>query len=263
MKGMTKDIISLLENTQRLAVINGKPMPQVVSCVMTASETQIMTTSIVRDGLSGVATFVGHGDEIGSGTVIIPSISKVLSALKTHRGPVSLTQDEDKLRIKSKGKSTTLAASPDALAFPHTHKTVTEWHGESLERMEAVSSDGYILRDGTKVPYFATFTVESSKLKDAILSGNINGQKVAKYTLKMKDDSFSVAVGNDLYGFVETFVGDGYVSPDFEFEIEGGLENISYETLIELKLLDFREKSQGFCLVIESGSSVLFQRGLW
>ena len=118
-----EDIVKLLKNTQRMAVINGKLMPQVQACIIKPlSESVAQTVSLVRDGITSVARMTADVVQIKE-EVIVPDIEKLLGALKAHSGLVKIAQTDEKLRIKSPRKQTTLVASKDALAFPHTTLT--------------------------------------------------------------------------------------------------------------------------------------------
>ena len=263
MKGEVKQLLRLLQNTQRMAVINGKPMPQVQSCIITCGPTEANTVSIVRDGITSVSAMICDIEwkgETGDTALIVPDIAKLISALKTHSGVVTLNQTKDRLKILSAGKQTTLAANKEALAFPHTTLTVSEWRDKSQDMYDKVQYDGYTMKDGTIREYFLRVTVPEALLKDAIQSANINGQKVARYGFTMSNGNLGLTVGKDLYGEVHTTLATDQDSAPFDMMCEGGFENLNLGSTLELKFLDFREEGAGIHLVIEGPYGCLYQR---
>jgi hypothetical protein len=262
-----EDIVGLLKNTQRMAVINGKLMPQVQGCIIKPlSESVAETVSLVRDGITSVARMTADVVQIKE-EVVVPNIEKLLGALKAHSGLVKITQADERLRIKSPRKQTTLIASKDALAFPHTTLTIAEWDEKSRELMSKISTNGYRLQDGTLVPYHQEVMLTPTGLADAINAGNINGQKVARYTF-MQDASVSglkLFVGDELKGASVSKIAEEsdlvYADRSFVMECEGGLENIDLGE-VNLYVLDFREQEQGFHLVLEGQRGTVYQRGI-
>ena len=102
-------------------------------------------------------------------------------------------------------------------------------------------------------------------LASAINSGNINGQKVSRFTLKYDGEVVSVSVGQELKGAsVVTIGGAENCDTDFAFEatFEGGLENITHYGEVMLKILDFTAEDAGLHLVLSSATTTLYQRGL-
>lgn len=265
MKGDVKELLRLMRNTQRMAVINGKPMPQVQSCIITCGPTEASTVSIVRDGITSVSAMtcdIEWKGETGDTALIVPDIAKLISALKTHSGVVTLNQSKDRLKILSAGKQTTLAANKEALAFPHTTLTVKEWRDKSQDMYDKVQYDGYTMKDGSIREYFYEATIPEALLKDAIQSANINGQKVAKYTITMsKSGQLRLTVGKDLHGEVQTTLAKDQDCESFSMVCEGGFENLNLGATLSLKFLDFREEGAGIHLVIEGPYGCVYQRG--
>jgi len=261
MRGEVKELTRLLKNTQRMAVINGKPMPQVLGCVILCSGNVAKATSIVRDGITSISQMscdiLSDADE----EIIIPDIAKLLAVLKTHSGIVKLEQTDDKLRVSTSKKTTTLAASKDALAFPHTTKSISEWSDESIEKMAKITNDGYVLRDGRTHPYSVVLQISPNDLVDAITSANINGQKVSRYILEGNAEGFSMYVGDDMRGLVATLL-DAIPCDDFATTVEGGLENLEYGENLSLRVLDFTDLGQGKDIVLISEGIRLYQRGI-
>lgn len=268
MRANKKDIVDFLKNTQRNAVINGKPMPQVQGCILrrgALGSTEVETTTLVRDGITSVSTMFGIVDEMSKEEIVVPDIEKLLGALKAHNGKVTLIQDDDKLRIKSSNKQTTLTASKDALAFPHTQLTVLEWEKNSSSLMEKITPTGYTMKDGSERGFANRIVIKAGVLADAINSGNINGQKVSRMTLSYDGEEVRVVVGQQLKGeSITTIGGAENCDTDFTFEttFEGGLENLTHYGEVMLKILDFTEEGAGTHLVVSSATTTLYQRGI-
>lgn len=266
-----KDLISLLERTQRKANIGGKLIEQVVSCVLHGEEEglKLTTTMIVRDGKTSVSHFSCMTKDVLESDVeiVIPNIEYVISALKKHTGIVSLTQAsfEDKLRIKSPSKSTSLSADVRALAFPHTQETVVGWceKSKALHKKIGGSTGQYTLNDGSLKQPMGKIEVVWRDFTDAIASGNINGQKISRFKLKVEEGVAYVEVGDDLKGKMVSVIGS-CDTEDFEWSFEGGLENISLSQKVNIFIQDFREQGQGIALIIYDafGMESIFQRGV-
>jgi len=260
-----ENIVGLLKNTQRMAVINGKLMPQVQACIIKPrGENAVETVSLVRDGITSVARMTADVVQAKE-EVVVPDIEKLLGALKAHSGIVKIAQSDDKLRIKSPRKQTTLTASKDALAFPHTTLTIAEWDAKSRELMNKISTNGYRLQDGTLVEYHQEVMLTPTGLADAINAGNINGQKVARYSFTQDGSGLKLRVGDELKGESVSQIAEEsdliYKDRSFNMVCEGGLENIDLGE-VNLYVLDFREQGQGFHLVLEGQRGTVYQRGI-
>lgn len=268
MKMNKPNLVAFLKNIQRCAVINGKPMPQVQGCIIRGSDyddTVVEAVSLVRDGITSVSTMYADAVEMKDEEIVIPDIEKLLGALKAHSGMVSLKQDSSKLRIVSANKQTTLTASVDALAFPHTQLTVLEWEKNSRSHMEKINADGYTMKDGSIRDYCNIIRLKAGVLAEAINSGNINGQKVARFTLGYNGEAVEVVVGQELKGQSTTIIGGKEnCDTDFTFEatFEGGFENLSHRAEVTLSLLDFTAEGAGIHLVLTSPNATVYQRGI-
>jgi hypothetical protein len=260
-----EDIVKLLKNTQRMAVINGKLMPQVQGCIIKpVGESSVETVSLVRDGITSVARMTADVVQAKE-EVVVPDIEKLLGALKAHSGLIKIAQTDEKLRIKSPRKQTTLVASKDALAFPHTTLTIAEWDAKSRELMNKINTNGYRLQDGTLVEYHQEVMLTPTGLADAINAGNINGQKVARYSFTQDADGLRLRVGDELKGESVSQIAEEsdlvYKDRSFEMVCEGGLENLDLGEM-NIYILDFREQGQGFHLVLDSQGGMVYQRGI-
>tara|TARA_A100001201_G_scaffold23240_2_gene26428 strand:+ start:22187 stop:22993 length:807 start_codon:yes stop_codon:yes gene_type:complete len=266
MKIEKSELERLLRNTQRMCNINGKPMPQVVGCVIECHENEAYTTNIVRDGKTSVSSFSIPCSDYDSGRYVIPDIAKALGVLKAHRGVVRLEQKEDKLIFKSSNKQTTISADSRALAFPHTKKTIAEWHEESLDRMACIDDFGnYTMASGEVRKPIANFELHGSDLRQAIEAGNINGQKVNRCAFWWDGSQLDITTGKQMLGETTTRLLDMEWPhfPQIDFEFEGGLENCLPNGKINIFILDFTPEGQGYSMVIygDDGSKI-FQRGV-
>ncbi len=265
-KGQLED---LLRKTQRMCNINGKPMPQVIGCVIECipNADVAVTTSIVRDGKTSVASFVTPCDDFHMEEgIVIPDIAKALGVLKAHAGLITLEKKDDKLVFRSSGKQTTISADPRALAFPHTKKSISLWNEESQERLSVIDGVGrYTMSDGKVREPVAKFELHGSDLRQAIEAGNINGQKVNRCTLAWDGESqLDITTGKQMLGETTTCLLDIEWPhfPQFSFEFEGGLENCLSNDKLTLYILDFNPEGQGYSMVIYSDDCKIFQRGV-
>ena len=145
MQVKTADLKRLLEVTSRKQFVNAKPQQQVIGCVIRPWErtngNTATTTSLVRDGKTSLAQFsMGCDWEEGEDAIVVPDIERLLGVLTAHGGEATLIQDGGSLRIKSKGKQTTLVAEPGSLAFPHTQETIAQWEEKSMSLAEQIDS---------------------------------------------------------------------------------------------------------------------------
>jgi hypothetical protein len=254
---------SLLDTISRKQFVNGKPQSQVVGCVLRPTEDgeSVVSVSLVRDGKTSLGRFSapakwGNNEQ----PIIVPDIDRLCGVLSAHSGEVFLTQDEDKLRIKSGKKRTTLHAQKGALAFPHSTETIAQWEEKSLGLSAQITDEGYKMRDGSmREPFFA-FSVPTRELGDALKCDSINAQKMNNYTFQSNTGRFTLSVGDFLKGQTDIELSDDCGNQeDFETVLEGGLEHIvnSYSGEAHLHFLDFRPEGQGVRLIMR------FDNGDW
>lgn len=256
----------LLTQTQRIQNVGVRPVPQVQGTVLLVKGDKMTTCNIVRDGITSIAEFSAVCEEGNDDTrLVVADIPSMLGALSKHSDVVSLTQDEGKLRIKSGAKSTTLLSDERAKAFPHTKKTVAEWHKDSAERFDnaikankgkyTVSSTGDIVEPTLSI------TIPSNELLDGVAAGLMNNQKLNHYYFKAKDGELTVRVGEDIKGKTETVL--SATDKEFSTVVGGGLEHILRTTQgkdCTLRFIDLSPMGGGISLLIESDGVVLFQR---
>jgi len=262
MKAEVNDLTDLLKRTRRMANVNGKPIPQVIGCVLQTSDGIMTTTSVVRDGKSSVARFVGVCESTDEETIIIPDIEKMLGALKAHTAKVTLKQDGDMLRMKSSNKQTSLSADNRALAFPHASETVLEWASMSQDRMKAVRSNAYMMADGSERGAVLSVTVDGRDLREAIADGNMNGQKVSTFRLLAMDHALGVVVGTPLKGQTNTQIGTLQGSYELNIVFGGGLESVIPNGEVLFTLISYEEEGQGYALILDSPEGRIYQRSV-
>jgi len=247
-------------------IINGRPLPQVDACVLRYENGVIHTTSIVKDGKTSVARFCTPMDDSTVGDLTISNIEMFLGALSAHKDTVSVERiDENKIRLKSKNKQTTLVSSSNAPAFSHSNKTVEEWEKESLERINNISYKGsYTLKDGEVFEPIASFTVNAVLLSDAIKCGNVNSQKISQYRFFTDEDfELNVSIGNALKGETTTLLEtleDNKIQ--FSTVVEGGLDFVLQNAKgnVILHFIDFRKMGAGISLIMVFDGNIVFQR---
>lgn len=226
----------------------------------------LQTTMIVRDGKTSVSQFSvkGNRGDDGDETFVIPDIDMLLGVLSKHKGKITLMQDDDKLRVKSNSKSTTLTADKRAKAFPHTTETVYQWASKSEERAESIDGKTYITANGEVIsPQASTVGLDPIVFKDAIESGSVNSQKLNRFELYSDGDSLFLRVGQDTKGETTTYLCE--IDKDLDIEpclFEGGLENIDYGNLLTIHFINFKEYGQGMSILLRFAGGFVFQRGV-
>ena len=186
------NLIRLLKKTQRPQTVAGKKIEQVHGCMLSLTNDYANTTSLVKDGVTSVASF-----------------NEPTSLL--------LAYENNKLRIKSGGKQTTLAVSENALAFPHSPDLLKEWSDKSkniagkfsLESDEGWAKGQFIPKyrknDGEILTPLYCAKLSANVLYEALRCDGINGQKLNNYTFNFKEgDGLYVQVGNELKGQTES-----------------------------------------------------------
>jgi hypothetical protein len=260
-------LLQLLSVTKREQAINGKVQPQVTGCILVLGDKRLSTTSIVKDGKTSLSRFSFTCDDDTENTVPVPDIDRLIGVLKYHGDTVKLTYDNEtsKVLIKSKSKQTTLVGGLSAKAFANSQQNLLEWHKTSVERASQIVGNSYRMANGETRSPFATITVGSEVLYDALRCDGMNGQKLNRYTFSMKGGDMNVTVGDHFKGLTETTIASGYSHDDFEAVFEGGLENILkyYKGNVGLSFLDFKNEGQGTRLVMSfDNGDWVFQAGV-
>ena len=274
------NLIRLLKKTQRPQTVAGKKIEQVHGCMLSLTNDYANTTSLVKDGVTSVASFNEPIDELitttnlidGVGHIPIPNIKDMLGILSMHNTSLLLAYENNKLRIKSGGKQTTLAVSENALAFPHSPDLLKEWSDKSkniagkfsLESDEGWAKGQFIPKyrknDGEILTPLYCAKLSANVLYEALRCDGINGQKLNNYTFNFKEgDGLYVQVGNELKGQTESLVFPFTGYSDLTSTVNGGLENVlkHMDGEIVLSLFDFTEADMGCPIVITTPTGEL------
>jgi hypothetical protein len=263
----------LLQRVKRTQNINGKPQDQVHSCILRhdAKQGRISATTLVKDGVSSVSRFSCPSQGY-DGIYYVPNINILLGALKYHGGNVSLDGGAEKLRLKSSNKQTTLTASAEALAFPHSPKTLGEWETTSMgvanNIVETNLTWNYIMKSGEKRRPTHYWEVNALALYEALRCDSMNGQKINRYKFLCNGDTgkLAVEVGKTLKGQTKTTFTDGADDANiknfrgedtfFQATFEGGLEHLLSNVggNVGLHFFDFTKEGQGHKLLFDFGN---------
>ena len=272
----TQLLKSMLIRTKRIQCVGGKPQPQVTACVLSASDDIVSTTSLVRDGKTSLSTFNVPAEAMGRDKedIPVPDIDRVLGVLGSHSSPVKIEYEDNKLIFSSGKKKTRLTASLNGLAFPHSSETILEWGKKSDELSSKFvwneGFKGYAMANGeTREPAYI-WKVDANELFEALRCDNMNGQKLNRYTISIRDSIIRVGVGEELKGFTIVEFGNTdplYSSQKFEmdWDFEGGLENVlaGLSGDILINILDFTKEGQGMRLVIDlNAHGFVYQAGV-
>ena len=279
----TQLLKGMLLRTKRIQCVGGKPQPQVTACVLSAIDDRVSTTSLVRDGKTSLSKFIIPTEAMGRDKedIPVPDIDRVLGVLGSHSSPVKIEYEDNKLIFSSGKKKTRLTASLNGLAFPHSSETILEWGKKSDELSSKFVWDdptlsgsnrfkGYAMASGeTREPSYV-WKVDANELFEALRCDNMNGQKLNRYTISIRDSVIRVGVGEELKGFtIVEFANDdkGLSSQQFEmdWDFEGGLENVlaGLSGDIIINILDFSKEGQGMRLVIDLGErGFVYQAGV-
>lgn len=243
----------LLKKTQRKCHILGKAQVQVQACVLRCSEGEASTTSLVRDGKTSLSRFscvCGEGEAV----VVIPDIDRLLGVLNAHGESVSIDTEENKIRVKSVCKQTTLTANMDGLAFPHSRETIGEWESKSLTRASQIRAEGYFITKTEETrPPIASWVLDADDLYSALACDSINKQMLNRYTFKQTEAGLIVSVGDEIKGKTEILLSTTRAAEnDFEVVVEGGLDNVLREVKgsMVLQFYDFTDFEQGIRLLL-------------
>lgn len=279
MKISNEALCTLLNKVKRTHTVAGKTHDQVLSCIVRCAHGKASVTSLVKDGLTSVSRFSTHCDQQHSAVLYITNIDTLLGVLKYHADNLTLTQDGEKLRIKSSNKQTTLSASPEALAYPHNPKTLGEWAQVSEDiasRLQCLEDTHWTYKsEQAEIPATFVFKVDSVTLYEALRCDSMNGQKINRYTFKGKESGLEIETGEILKGKTKSVVldsnADTYVAKDeskarfvegernenlFEATFEGGLEHLlsHYNRQVKLNVFDFTKYSQGWKALFDFGN---------
>ena len=261
MKIQTTDLIRLLDKVQRKHSVAGSTQPQVSACMLRGDGTdEVSVTSLVKDGVTSVFRFsASTRPQTEMEEIPIPDIDRIKGVLKYHGGILDIKYVEGKLRLKSGKKSTTILASGNARAFPHSPHTIAEWEQRSLERARAIDSESHIYttRDGSQITPVLTVSLDSVELFEALRCASMNSQKDGIFTFILDENVLSVRVGEDLKGSTTTVLWDDVPlnRNKWEAKFKGGLDHLMkyINGQIFVSFFDFRNFNQGIAMLITHG----------
>ena len=255
----TTSLTWLLKLAQRKQTIDGKAHSQLYSVILKASDSRLSFTSLVKDGVSSLMRL--SIPCAGQGEVVITDIDTTLGVLKYHGGVLTITPSLDKVRFKSTNKQTTLSASKDARAFPHTPSTIAQWAEKSNSLAEKINVDDltYTTNDGNKIKTTWDFAdLDTTTLYEALRCDSMNGQKFNKYEVLFDSPSdLEIRVGGELKGKTHTQINDVHCNTDYGFcsSYGGGLEHIfqHLNSDVSIHVWDFTEAGMGYPMLITLG----------
>ena len=260
----TTSLTWLLKLAQRKQTIDGKAHSQLYSVILKASDSRLSFTSLVKDGVSSVMRL--SIPCAGQGEVVITDIDTTLGVLKYHGGVLTITPSLDKVRFKSTNKQTTLSASKDARAFPHTPSTIAQWAEKSNTLALKINADdiSYTTNDGKVYGFMVGFTdLNTTSLYEAFRCDSMNGQKYNKYTLAWQDGDLTISVGGELKGKTKSVMEIGEVAStvapvrevSFTADDGGGLEHIfqHLNSDVGIWIFDFTDAGMGHPMLITLG----------
>ena len=257
-----------LKIMKRDALIGGKKVAQGHSCVFRSiGVSDVLTcTSLVKDGVSGwTEVFLKAEEQIPTACcIVVANIDYTLNVLKMHGDILSLQQDGEKLRIKSRKKQTTLSANLKANAFPNSRQTIEQWEEQSIKTRnklaihEAIPLATYRTASGDMLDSKYAMTVDPFAIKDAIETVRVNGQIVAGCHMVVGDQpSLTFTGGNESKGgWSMTRVIESTESGELtKYEVAGGLENIVTMLGKQVTLFIISWQPKGEALLIISGEN--------
>ncbi len=245
-------LITLLRANKREAFIGKKKTAQCESCVITSPDGAVAhTLNIVKDGVSTLHSLRVPILDADIGEFIpVASIESMLGILKHHKCPVTLASAEGKLRVKSRGKQTTLLSSENAFAYSGARLTINEQLQKAqgiADRIDVCSSSPhYTTIKGDIYAPDIIFECDTKVLQEALYTNTVNNQNISTVELCLKRKSICLVAGDDLKGRTESVLLSSDDSPyPYEYEFGGGLENASLLEFIgektKITIFDFHD----------------------
>tara|TARA_R100000234_G_scaffold108906_1_gene80561 strand:- start:381 stop:1226 length:846 start_codon:yes stop_codon:yes gene_type:complete len=269
------ELESLLKKAQRKSVDGCL----VESCIIEHDGKETLSiTSLVKDGVSSVGKFslkvICEHPQIWP----VPSIDNLLKVLKYHGRTVKLTGQREwnsQIKVQSGSKTTTLTASPQALAYPSSPYTLLEWHTKSTKIAEKINLEtmSYESAEGPIASAMA-FHVDSTDLFEAFRCDGMNGKKTGKYKFIFDTDGFHIETGTELKGLTKTTISEfvttaavvnsNGLSDRRTMYFEGGLEDLTKQIVgdVTLGFVQFRTRkgSAGeWGLIVKIDDDFVFQ----
>ena len=259
------ELESLLKKAQR----KGVDGCLVESCIIEHDGNHTLSiTSLVKDGVSSVGKFslkvICEHPQIWP----VPSIDNLLKVLKYHGRTVKLTGQREwnsQIQVKSGSKTTTLTASPQALAYPSSPDTLLEWHTKSTKIANKINLEtmSYESAEGT-IASAIVFVADSTDLFEAFRCDGMNGKKTGKYKFIFDTDGFHIETGTELKGLTKTTINEYGFGDRRTMYFEGALEGLTKQIVgdITLGFVQFRTRkgSAGeWGLIVKIDDDFVFQ----
>ena len=272
-----RKLMNMLAASMREAPIAGTKVPQVHSCIIRYSTDGVLeTTSLVRDGVSSVHSlrFTTDTPPSEDGMIVVPSIVSLLGVLKMHKADtVSLKQTQEKLKITSSNKQTTILANLHALAYPGARSSVLIWEQQSKRIMGKVmkhQETGNLLyigeNDEVFEPDLELDAIAASVLAEAFSFDSMNSQNKGLWSLEISPGGeVFVVSGEDMKGRTVCKIYEANtLAKGLKIELNGGLHSLFTTHLSQdtrISLFDFRDKNQGWRVVFSSDDGMVVQIG--
>ncbi len=259
----TASLIWLLKLAQRKHTIDGTSHAQLWSLILKAEGGRLSFCSLVKDGITSLMRL--SIPCTGEGEVVITDIDNTLGVLKYHGGILYITPNvaDSKVVYKSSNKQTTLTASKEAKAFPHTPQTIAQWTEKSQALANKINIDTfeYNTNDGRSLPVRLLLSdLNTTDLYEAFRCDSMNGQKFNRYTLSYEDDKLNVNVGKTLKGKTNTVIdakgmNGGMPAMPLTATYAGGFEYIfsNLSNDVNIGIWDFEEVGMAKPMVISLG----------
>lgn len=250
----------LLTLAQRKHTIDGSAHAQLYSVILKASDGRLSFCSLVKDGVSSLMRL--SIPCAGEGEVVITDIDTTLGVLKYHGGALKISKgaSHDTVKFKSSNKQTTLSASKEARAFPHTPNTMAQWAEKSATLAAKINVDDltYATNDGRTLKTTYSFPdLNTTELFEAFRCDSMNGQKLNKYEILFDPpQDLQIRVGGVLKGMTQTDIKVNTLAPyGFAATYGGGLEHIfqNLNSDVSIHIWDFTEAGMGYPMFITLG----------
>ena len=259
------ELETLLKKTQR----KGVDGCLVESCIIEHDgEETLSITSLVKDGVSSVGKFSLKVICEHPQTWPVPSIDNLLKVLKYHGRTVKLTGQQEwnsQIQVKSGSKTTTLTASPQALAYPSSPDTLLEWHTKSTKIAEKINLET-MSYESAEGPIASAMVVvaDSTDLFEAFRCDGMNGKKTGRYKFIFDTDGFHIETGTELKGLTKTTINEYDFGDRRTMYFEGALEDLTKQIVgdIHLGFVQFRTRkgSAGeWGLIVKIDDDFVFQ----
>ena len=253
----TASLVWLLKLAQRKHTVDGSSYPQLYSLILKAEGGRLSFCSLVKDGVTSLMRL--SIPCTGTGEIVITDIESTLGVLKFHGGVLTVTPSLEKVMFRSSNKQTTISASREARAFPHTPQTITQWTEKSKALADKIDVVNYLYNtnDGRKLPVKILLPdLDTTTLYEAFRCDSMNGQKFNKYTLDYTGEKLKITVGDELKGKTTSDIHVGSTGNHFTSSYNGGFEHIfaNLSSEVNIGIWDFNDIGMGYPMLITLGN---------